>query len=67
MASIRVTDIHWDTDGADADLPAEVELDLAEERIDDPDQQLGVWLSDKFGWCVKSFSYEAISTAPSLG
>lgn len=51
----RVHSIVWDTDGKHVDLPSEttVEADDAD-RIADS-------LSDKFGWCVESFSYDAIA------
>ena len=37
---IRVTDIDWDTDGADVDLPKELVIDATTEHINDPDQEL---------------------------
>ena len=50
---MEVTNIAWDTDGEDIDLPTEVEVpnDIAcdEDEIAD-------YLSDEYGWCVISFS-----------
>ena len=44
--------IEWDTDGEEVDLPSEVEIpkDVSEEDMAD-------YLSDKYGWCVKSLGY----------
>ena len=51
----HVHSIVWDTDGKAVGLPSEttVEADHAD-RIADA-------LSDKFGWCVASFSYDPIA------
>jgi hypothetical protein len=59
--SIRVTDIVWDTDGDGVDLPTEMVVDTAAEGIEDPDTEIADWLSNKFGWCVNGFQYEAIA------
>lgn len=47
----KVTDIDWDIDGEEVDLPSEVEIpaNVSEEEIADT-------LSDMFGFCVKSFA-----------
>lgn len=58
---LRITDIEWDTDGQDAGLPSELAINAEAEGIDLDDVSSGVadWLSDKYGWLVKSFSVEA--------
>lgn len=53
---LRITDIEWDTDGQEVDLPKEVVLDAAEEGIEDPEAEVADWLSDRYGWLVKGFS-----------
>ena len=46
-----VTDIIWDTDGYEADLPNEVEVPdgLSDDEVAD-------YLSDTYGWLVHSFA-----------
>lgn len=47
-----VSQIEWDTDGFDdAELPTEVEVPLYLDEYEIAD-----WLSDEYGFCVKSFS-----------
>ena len=50
----RATDIEWDTDGEDVDLPSVdiVEADSADEVADA--------LSDKHGFCIESLRVEKI-------
>jgi hypothetical protein len=50
----RATDIEWDTDGEDVDLPSEdiVEADSADEVADA--------LSDKHGFCIRSLDVKEI-------
>jgi len=52
-SSILVSDIVWDTDGEDAEdleLPTQVEVPLCVDEDDIAD-----YLSDRYGYCVKSF------------
>lgn len=56
--NVRITDIVWDTDGEQVNLPEEVTVDTAAEGIEDPEAQIADWLSDRYGWCVTSFSQE---------
>lgn len=44
-----VSDIVWDTDGEDVDLPTEWTME-----VEDP-EDIADELSDIFGWCVESF------------
>lgn len=52
----KIVNIDWETDGADVNLPTEVELpsDIA---IDDEDV-ITDYLSDEYGWLVNSWEYE---------
>lgn len=59
--NVRISDIVWDTDGEAVDLPEEVTVDTAAEGIDDVDAQMADWLSDKYGWCVTSFTSQQVS------
>ena len=62
---IRAYDIDWDTDGEDPnalDLPREVVIDLDAEGIEDPDQQVADWLSDRYGWCINGIFHEPADT-----
>ena len=50
----NATNIEWDTDGAEVDLPTEdvVEADSADEVAD--------VLSDKYGFCIESLEIEEV-------
>ena len=47
----KVTNIEYDTDGEEIDLPTELGVFCDEEEIADA-------ISDYTGWCVISFDYE---------
>jgi len=47
--TIRVS-VHWETDGEEVSLPSETEVP-ADLDID----EIANYLSDKYGWLVKSF------------
>ena len=55
-AEMQITDIDWDTDGEDVDLPSTVMVpsDLEEDEIAD-------YLSDNYGWLVLGFTMGAES------
>ena len=48
---MKVTDIKWETDGVDVELPSEVDVDdnMSDDEIAD-------YLSDTYGWLVNGFS-----------
>ncbi len=48
---MKVTDIKWETDGLDVELPKEVEVNdnMSDDEITD-------YLSDTYGWLVDSFA-----------
>lgn len=48
---MKVTNIKWETDGVDVELPKEVEVDdnMSDDEIAD-------YLSDTYGWLVDSFA-----------
>lgn len=49
MSKIKVTNIDWDTDNIDVDLPKSMDIpEMKEDSIAD-------YLSDQIGWCVFSF------------
>jgi hypothetical protein len=56
--SFKVTDIEWDTDGEDVDLPTETILHSDTDSIDD-DEVVDI-LSGTYGWCVLSFNVNSI-------
>ena len=65
---IKVTDIDWDTDGEDVDLPTEVDipyydLDLDGTEEDDYiiEDEISEYLSDVYGWLHNGFDYEVIN------
>ena len=58
MKFYRMFDIEWDTDGKKVDLPSEVFISDEEEVLYSDD--LVDELSDKYGFCVNSSSYEEI-------
>lgn len=49
----KITNIKWDTDGETVDLPAETDI-----PADTDDEDIADYLSDRYGWCVKSFVIE---------
>lgn len=52
---MKVTDIIWETDGEEVDLPTEVEV---EDGMDD--DAIADYLSDTYGWLVIAFSIPMI-------
>ena len=48
---MKVTNIKWETDGVDVELPREVEV------VDNmSDDEIADYLSDTYGWLVDSFA-----------
>lgn len=67
VKKIHVTNISWDTDGADPDklgLPKEVDIDITDDNIellDDIDgyaDNLLDYLSDTYSYCIYGFNAE---------
>lgn len=60
--TFKVSDIEWDTDGLSAKslgLPKKIDkLDIWADSYFDAD--IADALSDEYGWCVSSFTYEYI-------
>lgn len=50
MAQFNVTNIVWDTDDEDLDLPTEEFVEC------DDEDSISDTLSDMYGWCVESYS-----------
>ena len=48
---MKVSNIKWETDGENVDLPTEVEVD---DNLED--DEVADYLSDTYGWLVESFS-----------
>ena len=57
MKRYEAFDIEWDTDGENVDLPTTCTFTLDDDD-DDPSIYGADKLSDKIGWCVKSFSFK---------
>ena len=55
--AVRFFNIQWDTDGQKTDLPSEVTLEVPDSNMDIATEGADI-LSDKYGWCVKSFQFE---------
>lgn len=51
--SVEITNIEWETDGEDVDLPTAVTLDINDPTIDIADA-----LSDEYGFLVKNYCIE---------
>jgi hypothetical protein len=66
IKSVTFSNVKWDTDGEDVNLPKEVTIKTEDLDIDleDGDAKENIamqgadTLSDKYGWCVKSFDFE---------
>lgn len=56
MKKVKFSNIQWDTDGQEVDLPTEVTLEV-DDDLDIAYEGADV-LSDKYGWCVFGFDYE---------
>ena len=50
---MKATDIKWVTDGADVNLPTEVEIPT---EIENDYDEIAEFLSDEYGFLVESFS-----------
>ena len=50
---LKVTDIEWETDGEDVELPTEVDIEVDEDYTDD---EIADYLSDEYGWLVNGFA-----------
>ena len=48
---MKVTNIKWETDGVDVELPKEVEV-----NDNMSDDEIADYLSDTYGWLVDSFA-----------
>ena len=59
MKKYKATDIQWDTDGEDVDLPTEVTFEMEDDE--DPSVDGANAISDKIGWCLFGFSFEEIT------
>jgi len=59
MKKYKATNIKWDTDGVETDLPSETIFELEDDH--DPAFDGADALSDKYGWCIFSFDYEEVN------
>ena len=55
---VRFFNIDWDTDGEEVNLPTEIRI-IVENGVDVENDGADI-LSDNYGWCVNSFSYELL-------
>mgnify|MGYP006886080720 CR=1 FL=1 len=55
---VRFSNIHWDTDGEEVDLPTEVTMNVEDDL--DVELQGADVLSDEYGWCIFGFNYEIL-------
>ena len=53
---MKATEIYWETDGEDVDLPTEVELPSYIKE--DDEDAITDYLSDEYGWLVISYEIE---------
>ncbi len=64
--SIRVflvTDIHWDTDGEEVDLPEEMTVNVSEDEEleeDEIEEYISDKISDETGFCHFGFNYKEV-------
>ncbi len=63
MKKYRVFDIVWDIDSEPwtltPDLPSEVPIEVGDDF--DPVEEAADYVSDDWGWCIKSCSFEEIN------
>ena len=58
---MQATNITWETDGKDVDLPTEIDLpeEIIYDECGDIDfYSISRWLEDTFGWLTESFGVE---------
>ncbi len=60
-AHYRATNIEWDTDGEDVDLPSKIDIpeDIETEAIED-NEVISDYISDLTGFCHYGFSLEIV-------
>ena len=59
----RITNIDWDTDREEVDLPKELVIEICQEYVlayEDFDEAVSELLSDNYGWCVSNFCFEEL-------
>ena len=54
---LKVTNIKWDTDGQEVDLPTEITITR---DVIESDDAIADYLSDEYGWCVENFIIEDV-------
>lgn len=65
---VRFFDIQWDADGAKIDaLPKDTIIDVEMDDDTDIAMEGADMLSDKFGWCVKSFQFDTLRNEDNQG
>lgn len=57
---IKCSDIEWDTDGQEVDLPTEVVIEVSQAEWEDDDTLAADTLSDEHGFCIKALVTEEI-------
>jgi hypothetical protein len=55
---VRFTNIDWETDGEEVNLPTELTLEVDDDV--DLDEEGGDVLSDEYDWLVNGFDYEVM-------
>mgnify|MGYP006299064471 CR=1 FL=1 len=66
MLTYKCTEIQYDTDGEDVDLPTEIQIELSEREVSDDDDYTNIEIlladaiSDETGWCVESFRWNLV-------
>jgi hypothetical protein len=56
---VRASNIIWDTDGEEVELPTSVEFDAEPDELED-DGYAADRLSEDYGWCIESLEVEII-------
>lgn len=61
MKHYKAYNIDWDTDGEDVILPSKVFFDVEDDWTNEDVSLEGAnIISDKYGWCINSFSFEEV-------
>ena len=58
MKQYKVTNVEWETDGEDVDLPQSFVIELDDEC--NPRDEMADAISDKYGWLINGCSYELV-------
>jgi len=58
---VEASDINWDTDGEEVDLPSETVVEVEADTTEEAKEKVVDELSDKHGWCINSLKSNVLN------